>query len=140
MPYHGAYKHSLDAKGRVFLPAKFRADLAGGVYVCPAPGGRLWIFDRETWPAFLARLSEARRIGAVPDGVETFITSNATDDSPDQQGRILLPALLRDYAGLERELWFFGKTDRIELWDGVSGDAEQSERKTELKSMKSLPV
>jgi len=114
----GEYQHSLDAKGRIILPAKIRAELESGLVITRAPDGCLWVFPKADFQAFTERFQERARV--VGDrrwrDVMRFIFSGAHEDRPDRQGRISVPEHLREHAGLEREVTIAGAVDRIEVW------------------------
>ncbi|MHB8511210.1 MAG: division/cell wall cluster transcriptional repressor MraZ [Actinomycetota bacterium] len=138
--YHGAYRHTLDAKGRVFLPAKFRAKLAGGVMVAPWFNGYLVIVDKEEWPSFLEELSEARKRGALSATMELVITSEASDEEPDAQGRISIPQIHRDHAKVDKELFFLGRGKRIEVVAAQVWDSKRAAGLAELASVEEPPI
>jgi MraZ protein len=88
----GTHAPRLDEKGRLFLPAKYRDELSGGVVITKGQERCLYVFPQE----------EFGRI---------------TDELPDKQGRITVPAALRTYAGLERDCVVIGANTRLEIWD-----------------------
>ena len=110
----GEFTHSLDDKGRITLPAKFREVLAGGVVVTKAIDACLTVYPRSVWEPF------AERIASLPvkqRNVRRHLFQNATDSIPDRQGRVLIPQVLRDYAGLDGETVIIGLYDRLEVWN-----------------------
>ncbi len=99
----GEYQHSLDAKGRVILPAKYRDQLSGGAYVTKGRGGCLSVYTAEEFTEVADRAREAsKRGGRELDAARSFFAGTA-EVSPDKQGRIAIPQNLREYAGLDRD-------------------------------------
>ncbi|MGD9797760.1 MAG: division/cell wall cluster transcriptional repressor MraZ [Acidimicrobiia bacterium] len=113
----GTYEHSLDAKGRVILPAKFRDDLATGAFIAKSLDGCLSLFTAEEFDKVAQDMQEkARRGGAERNAVRSF-AANAAEATPDRQGRITIPSHLRAFAQLEREVVVAGALTRVEIWD-----------------------
>jgi MraZ protein len=114
----GEYIHSLDEKGRLTLPAKFRDQLAQGIVVTRGLDGCLFVFTYEDWKKFTALLGE--RLSFTQKSARDltrFFFAGATDIIPDRQGRILVPPFLRTYANLDSEVVIIGANTRLELWD-----------------------
>ncbi len=110
----GQYAHNIDAKGRLFIPAKLREELGGTFHVTIGQDHCLAVFSDESWNAKLEQLrpksySEVKSLRTV--------FAYAADCEPDAQGRILIPAKLRQYAGLEKEVIINGSFDRVEIWN-----------------------
>jgi MraZ protein len=113
----GEFQHSLDAKGRVILPAKFRDQLANGAYVTKGQGGCLSVYTPEEFDDVATHIREQSKRGRRElDAARSFF-GGATETQPDKQGRVALPVNLREYAGLEREVVLVGVYSRIEIWD-----------------------
>jgi MraZ protein len=113
----GEFQHSLDAKGRIILPSKFRAQLESGLVITRAPDGCLWVMSSADFQTWAETLRESTRRGDPRwRDVQRFIFSGAHEDHPDKQGRISVPEHLREHAGLEREVTITGNDDRIEVW------------------------
>jgi MraZ protein len=113
----GEYQHSLDAKGRVILPARFRDQLAAGAFVTKGRGGCLSVFTQEEFEDVASTVREQSRRGAKELNAARVFFSGAADVTPDRQGRVALPANLREYAGLTRDVVVLGVFSRIEIWD-----------------------
>ena len=119
----GTHSPRLDDKGRLFLPAKYRDDLADGVVITKGQERCLYVFPS----AEFERITEALRTApvtakAVRDYSRVFFAS-ASDDVPDKQGRVTIPQALRDYAGLQRDCVVIGANTRLEIWDGAAWEA-----------------
>jgi MraZ protein len=113
----GTHAPRLDEKGRLFLPAKYRDDLAGGVVITKGQERCLYVFPNDEF----GRITEALRAApvtakAVRDYSRVFFAS-AFDETPDKQGRITVPSGLREYAGLQRDCIVIGANTRLEIWD-----------------------
>ena len=116
------YTHSMDAKGRVFMPAKFREELGERFVMCRGTVKCVFVFSREGWDAFTANIVN---IPTTDMKLQTFIRrlyASASEAETDKQGRILLPQKLRDYAGLEKEAVVNGVQNRVEIWDPAEWD------------------
>lgn len=119
----GLYQHSVDAKGRLFIPARLREELGEVFYVCRGQDGCLSVFSDESWQRLLDSLknrpySEIKRLRG-------FFAS--TDKcTPDAQGRILISQGLRAYAGLEKDAVVIGVANRAEIWSAERWAEEQA--------------
>ena len=112
----GEYQHNLDAKGRIFVPAKFREDLGEGFLVTKGIGKCLFVFSKVEWNNFSEKL---RQIPMTDTSSQSFISmlfASACECDPDKQGRILLPQRLRDFAKAQKEMVFIGVGSRAEIW------------------------
>jgi MraZ protein len=113
----GTHAPHLDEKGRLFLPAKYRDELSRGLVLTKGQERCLYVFPLPEFD----RITEALRAApvtakAVRDYSRVFFAS-ASDEMPDKQGRITLPAALREYAGLQRDCVVIGANTRLEIWD-----------------------
>ncbi|ETK36384.1 division/cell wall cluster transcriptional repressor MraZ [Microbispora corallina] len=118
----GTHQPRLDDKGRLFLPAKYREELAEGLVITKGQERCLYVFPVEEFQ----RITEALRTApvtakAVRDYSRVFFAS-ASDETPDKQGRITIPQSLRQYAGLERDCVVIGANTRLEIWDAQAWD------------------
>ena len=113
----GEYQHSLDAKGRVILPARFRDQLEGGAVMAKSLDGCLAVYPVEEFQRVAANLQEARARGATERQAARSYFSGAVEITPDKQGRVAIPVHLRGYAQLEREITVAGNFDHIEIWN-----------------------
>jgi MraZ protein len=113
----GVFEHSLDAKGRVILPAKVRDQLEGGAVMAKALDGCLSVYPVEEFHRVAANLQEARARGANERQAARTYFSGAVEITPDKQGRVAIPAALRTFAKLEKEVIVAGNFDHLEIWD-----------------------
>ena len=116
----GTHTPRLDDKGRIFLPAKFRDRLAGGLVVTRGQERCLYVFPMDEFVRVAETMNTAPVTSkAVRDYLRVFL-SGASDEIPDKQGRVTIPAHLREYAALDRELVVIGASTRVEIWDKQS--------------------
>lgn len=114
----GEYQHSLDAKGRVILPARFRDQLASGAYVAKGVDGCLCVYTSEEFERVATEIREKAKQGDRQRQAARSFFAGAVEAVPDKQGRVAIPQHLRDYASLERDVVVAGVFSRIEIWDG----------------------
>ena len=113
----GTHTPRLDDKGRLFLPAKFRDRLATGLVVTRGQERCLYVFPLETFTQIATDMQKAPTSSrAARDYMRVFL-SGASDEIPDKQGRVTVPAALRQYAGLDRDCTVIGTGSRVEVWD-----------------------
>jgi MraZ protein len=137
----GTHTPRLDDKGRLFLPAKYRDDLAGGLVITKGQERCLYVFPLAEFTRLTEVLRTAPVTGkAVRDYSRVFFAS-ASDELPDKQGRITIPPALRQYAGLQRDCAVVGANTRLEIWDAVAwqGYLDQQEDSFSAASEEVLP-
>ena len=113
----GTHTPRLDEKGRLFLPAKFRDELAEGVVITKGQERCLYVFRQADFQAHGADLSGAPITARNVRDYSRIFFSSASDELPDRQGRVTVPAPLRAYAGLTRDCVVIGANTRLEIWD-----------------------
>lgn len=115
--FKGEYSHNIDAKGRMIVPSKFREQLGDTFVATKGLDGCLFVYSNDEW----ARIEEKfRDIPLTSKDARKFLRfffAGAVDCEVDKQGRILIPANLREYAGLEKEVVSVGAFTRVEIWD-----------------------
>ena len=113
----GTYTPRLDDKGRLILPAKFRGQLAPGLVMTRGQEHCLFLLPIEEFRQMHDQIRAAPVTSRhARDYLRVFL-SGATDELPDKQGRISIPAPLRTYAGLDRDVAVIGAGTRVEIWD-----------------------
>jgi MraZ protein len=112
----GEFEHSLDSKGRLAIPAKFRVRLGEGAIVTRGLDGCLVIYPAAEWQAFAEQLDKLPSTQPDVRNFKRFIFSGATECDFDRQGRVLIPAFLREYAGLEETAVVVGQFSKVEIW------------------------
>jgi MraZ protein len=124
--FFGEHQHSLDDKGRVILPARFRDQLAGGAFVTTELDGCLSVWTPEDFEVRAQEVRERARTGPAGRQVARAFFAGTVDGTPDRQGRMVLPQGLRDFAGLAREVVITGQFDHIEIWDAARWREEKA--------------
>jgi len=113
----GTHAPRLDDKGRLVLPAKFREGLADGLVMAKGQDRSIVVWPAAEFAAHAERLNEASRSDAQVRAYLRVLFSGAFDDVPDKQGRVTVPAALREYAGLDREVVVVGNGTTVEILD-----------------------
>jgi MraZ protein len=116
----GTYTPKLDEKGRIILPAKFRDQLAGGVVLTRGQERCLYVFSLRDFESMHETLSKAPLTSKESRDYQRLFLSGASDEQLDKQNRLMIPAVLRDYAGLDRDLAVIGMGSRLEIWNAQS--------------------
>lgn len=116
----GEYQHSLDPKGRVVLPAKFRKLLEGGCVIAKGQERCLSVFSLARWETEVERVNLLPRTDVRARKVARSLFASADRQTPDKQGRIQIPLKLREYAGLDKDVAVVGVADRVEMWDAAT--------------------
>lgn len=116
MMYTGEYNHTIDPKGRLTFPAKFRDSLGEKFVVTKGLDGCLFVFDDVEWQKLTEKLSSLPLTDKGARQFTRFFLAGATDAEVDKQGRILLPAHLREFAAIEKEVVLIGVGKRAEIW------------------------
>lgn len=113
--FMGEFDHSIDTKGRIIIPSKFREDLGDLFYITLGLDGCLFVYPKNEWLRFIEELNklpgtgEARRL-------QRYFMAKAAECEVDKQGRILIPAKLRESAGLDKDIVFVGVLNKLEIW------------------------
>ena len=128
----GEFKHNLDNKGRIAVPAKFRNKLGSSAIITRGLDHCLFIFNNKEWEILAQKLISLPLAQANSRAFVRLMLAGAMDLEIDKQGRILIPDYLREYAGLKRETIITGLYNRIEVWD--NGTWKQYKTKTESSS------
>jgi len=121
----GEFRHTIDDKNRLSLPAKFRKEMGKKVVITPGLDSCLFIFTMKEWEKISGRLSagESSLLQADNRGFNRFLLGGAVEAEIDGAGRMLLPGHLREHARLKSNVVFLGVVDRAELWDEESWNA-----------------
>lgn len=116
--FGGEYRHSLDAKGRISVPFRFRDEMGGVVVVSKGIGEKcLYIFTMEEWKKIEEKISGFPLSDERARRVTRYLIGGSSEIEIDKQGRIMLPQYLRDYAGLTKDAVVIGAGSRAEIWD-----------------------
>ena len=111
------YNHTLDTKGRLIIPAKFREVLGEEFVVSKGMDGCLFVYANDDWNAFEQKLTSLPLINKEARQFARFFLAGAATVEVDKQGRILLPASLRTHVGIDKDVVLAGMMERIEIWD-----------------------
>jgi len=135
----GTYEHTLDDKGRLSLPVRFREVLATNgdarlvVTTNVDPGGQCLVaYPMQEWQAFQERIAGLPQFDAAVIRLKRLHIAGACECSADRQGRILIPPMLREYAGLKTQVLFAGLGANIEIWDRTRWEEERTRAKASL--------
>jgi len=128
----GEYRHSLDAKGRLSIPVKFRGELGSSAVVTKGLEGCLFLYPRMAWEVMAEKIASLPLSSVNARSFGRLMLSGAMEVEIDKQGRALLPGYLREYAGIEGEAVMAGLYNRIEIWDRKSW--EQTTKESEAHS------
>ena len=112
----GEYNHTIDVKGRLIVPTKFREQLGEAFVIAKGNDGCLAIYTNEDWETFMKKIQALPANKDIRTYVRTIVGS-ALPVETDKQGRILVPGNLREYAGLDKDVVLAGVIDKIEVWD-----------------------
>lgn len=113
--FTGEYEHSVDAKNRIFVPAKFREELGESFMVVRSIRGQvLKVYSLEAWSAYIDPIKAQER--RLSEKALRYLHRNAAQVTPDSQGRILLSTALLDFAEIKKEAVFVGCSDYCEIW------------------------
>jgi len=112
----GEYQHSLDSKGRIIVPSKFRDELGSSFIATKGLDNCLFLYPMDEWRTIEEKLRSLPFTRADVRSFARFFFSGASELEIDKQGRILLPSNLRDYAMIEKEMVIIGVGSRVEIW------------------------
>ncbi|MDO5382300.1 MAG: division/cell wall cluster transcriptional repressor MraZ [Eubacteriales bacterium] len=114
--FMGEYNHTIDAKGRIIVPAKFRETLGDEFVVTKGLDNCLFVYPNDEWHKFEEKLQTLPLTNKNARQFTRFFLAGAANVEVDKQGRILLPAVLREFADLTKDVVFVGVAGRIEIW------------------------
>ncbi len=128
----GEYKHTIDDKGRLAIPVKFRGDLAKGAVVTRGLDTSLFLFPKEEWDKLAQKLASLPLGQSNSRAFARLMLAGAMDVTLDKQGRLVLPEYLREYAGMKKSIVIAGLFNRLELWDADTWDAYKQKTESEV--------
>ena len=121
----GEFIHTIDEKGRLAIPARFRDDLEGGLVVTRGIDRCLAIYPMKAWKRLAKKVSALPMTDRRARAFRRRVFANASDLIPDKQGRVLIPPRLREYAGLDSEVVVTGLNTYVEVWNTDSWGEER---------------
>ena len=132
MMFMGEYNHTIDAKGRLIVPSKFRESLGDTFVVTKGLDGCLFVYDNEEWNAFEEKLKSLPITNKEARQFVRFFLAGAAEVEVDKQGRILVPNILREFAQISKDVVLIGVASRIEIrskerFDGMAAYEDMDE-------------
>lgn len=131
----GEYDHSLDAKGRLIMPAKLREDMGEKFIITTGLDGCLFGFSMSEWEKFEDKLKTLPITNKNARNFVRFFLSGATECELDKQGRFLIAAKLRETATLEKDVTIIGAGTRIEIWNKAKWEEHNSEENLSIEEI-----
>jgi mraZ protein len=136
----GTYFHTLDEKGRMAVPSKLRVGLGDPFYITCLTKDCLVAYSEEEWEKFAAKLSAIPQSDVQAQRFVRMVFSGACRCEPDKQGRVLLPQVLRDKTGIDKETVIIGASYRMEIWAKEKWQGYEEETPSDEVTMQSLAV
>lgn len=138
--FMGEYNHTVDEKGRLIIPVKFRDELGSEFVVTKGLDGCLFAYDLTEWRVLEEKLRALPLTNKDARAFARFMLAGAASVEIDKQGRILLPQVLRNFAGLEKDVVLIGVASRIEIWnkekwENASYDADAEELAEKMENL-----
>ncbi|MCI7179184.1 MAG: division/cell wall cluster transcriptional repressor MraZ [Schaedlerella sp.] len=131
----GEYRHSIDEKGRLIIPARLRDDLGDSFVICNGLEGCLFVYSQDEWNKFVAELESLPRMNKDARIFKRYFFGSASEGTFDKQGRVLIPPALRKAANLEKDVVLVGVQDRVEIWNGDLWDDSKDISEEELDAI-----
>jgi MraZ protein len=131
----GEYRHTIDDKARLTIPSKFRAEFEAGLYITCGLDQCLWVFTREGWDRFSEKLASLPSGLANTRTITRFFFSQASNEIPDRQGRIVVPENLKHFANLEDGATIIGANDKVEIWQPDRWESFKAEQQANLAAI-----
>jgi len=131
----GTHTPKIDEKGRFFLPAKFRDELADGLVITRSQDRCLAIYPTATFVEMTKQVSTAPTTLKQVRDFQRMLAAGASDETPDKQGRVTIPPQLRSYAGLESQIVVVGAINRVEVWDVAAWEEYSAQQESVFAEM-----
>lgn len=128
----GEYNHTIDDKGRLAIPIKFRGDLARGAVVTRGLDASLFLFPKEEWDKLAGKLASLPLGQSNSRAFARLMLAGAMDVEVDKQGRVILPEYLRQYAGIIKQVVIAGLYNRLEIWDSEKWESYKAKTESEV--------
>ncbi|MDO5026223.1 MAG: division/cell wall cluster transcriptional repressor MraZ [Tissierellia bacterium] len=133
--YIGEYIHSIDSKGRVIMPQKFRDQLGPSFFITRGIDGCLFVYDESEWQAMYDKMKDLKLTSKKAREFSRFLYAPAREVEVDKQGRIIIPQNLREYADIKKEVAITGVASRIEIWSKERYDQYNIEKEEIFNNM-----
>lgn len=131
----GSYNHKIDGKGRTVLPSKFRGELGSSVVATIGIDRCIALYPVQRWEELLEKLKDLSSFKKKARDFRRVLLSMATEQEIDGAGRILVPQILRDYAGACTEVTLIGAEDHLEIWDTAKWEERRAEVLADFSDM-----
>lgn len=131
----GTHTPKLDEKGRFFLPAKFRDELDDGLVITRGQDRCLAIYPTATFVAMTQEIAKGSVSVKKVRDYQRMLAAGASDTAPDKQGRVMIPPMLRRYAGLGKDVVVVGAITRVEVWDAAEWERYSTEQESVFAEM-----
>ncbi len=115
--FMGEYNHTVDEKGRLIIPSKFREELGNEFVVTKGLDGCLFVYDKKEWQILEEKLRALPLTNKDARAFARYMLAGAAMVELDKQGRILIPAVLRSFASLDKDVVLIGVASRVEIWN-----------------------
>jgi len=123
----GEYRHTLDDKGRITVPSRFRNVLRDGLVVTKGFENCLFVFTKKGWQEFASQIQKLRTLKKDARTLSRFIFGGASEDDIDKQGRVMIPNSLRSWAQIKKDVVIIGVSNRLEVWSEANWNKVESE-------------
>ena len=134
LDFHGSFYHTVDAKGRVSLPAKIRTMIGERVVITLGFDPCVWILPESSWESWLKRIHSMSQLDPSVRKLTRHMVGNAQECEIDRLGRIHLAPPIRAYAGIEKDVVVMGMIDAVEIWDKNRFEQRQASDLEKLNS------
>jgi len=121
--FRGGFAHNFDDKGRIIIPLKFRSLLGDKFVITKGLDRCLWVFPEDGFRELDMKLKSRPMLDPDAVRLQRFFSGEAVDATTDSQGRVAIPANLREYAGIDKETMIIGAGERIEIWSRSKWDS-----------------
>lgn len=136
----GEFRHTIDEKGRLTIPAKFRGLLAAGIVITRGFDRNLMAFSLEGWETLAERVRALPMSDPTARELRRRVFSGAADLIPDRQGRVLLPSYLREFANIEADVVITGMLDHLEIWNYDAWEPVRSAAESDEQHWENLGI
>ena len=133
--FFGTYTPKLDDKGRIFLPAKFREELDEGLVITRGQEHCLAVYPMSTFVEMTREIAKGSVSVKKVRDYQRMLAAGASDTAADKQGRVMVPPMLRRYAGLGKEIVIVGAITRIEIWDAARWEEYSTAQEADFAQM-----
>lgn len=131
----GEYRHSLDEKGRLILPAKFRSEFADGLVITKGFEKSLFVYSKSYWLGVAEKIQSMQMLSKDVRQLTRFFFGGAHETQLDRNGRLILPPQLRTHAEIKKEVVFLGVYNRLEIWSKEKWEAYEAEAESSIEEV-----